>query len=283
MTKPPPSPAGPTAYPEQPAAEPSRPGEEPDRSPGPAGFEVGDRAGPRAFEVVLAWVEGRILAGALRVGDQLPAERELARRLDVSRAAVREAIRTLAAQGVVRSAVGAGASGGTTVTAVPARALVRFLRLHVALANFPFDDVIEARIALERLSIRLATVNARALDLTAMREALAVMYDPGVDMAGFNDADTAFHVAIASAAGNRLATDLTVAIRESMRVPLLDAFRRVVDWDELVEGLRDQHARIYDALEAGDADQAERLIEHHIRSAWLNLSPRLAPPAGSPN
>ena len=46
--------------------------------------------------------------GRLTVGDTLPAERELARMLDVGRAAVREAVRTLEAQGVVRSAVGAG-------------------------------------------------------------------------------------------------------------------------------------------------------------------------------
>jgi len=235
--------------------------------------DIADRGGMRAFEVVLAWVEGRILTGELHVGDQLPAERELARQLDVSRAAVREAVRTLQAQGVVRSSVGAGGAGGTTVTAVPARALMRLLRLHVALANFDIDDVIEARIALERLSIRLAARNARAADLAEMRRAIAVMEDPGVDKSRFNDGDTALHVAIAEAAGNRLAADLTVAIRESMRLPLLDAFRYVADWDDLVEDLRADHQALYAAIEAGDADTAERLVETHIRSAWTRLRP----------
>jgi GntR family transcriptional repressor for pyruvate dehydrogenase complex len=241
--------------------------------------DASERNGLRAFEVVLGWVEERILAGELRVGDQLPAERELARRLDVSRAAVREAVRTLQAQGVVRSAVGAGGAGGTTVTAVPARALMRLLRLHVALANFPLDDVIEARIALERLSIRLATEHARAADLGAMREAIAVMQTPGLSKAGFNDADTALHVAIAEAAGNRLAADLTVAIRESMRLPLLDAFRGVRDWEGLVVDLQADHRALYAAIEGGHADEAERLVEEHIRSAWGALYPGSVPPA----
>ncbi len=226
----------------------------------------------RAFEVVLAWVENRILAGELSVGDQLPAERELARQLEVSRAAVREAVRTLQAQGVVRSSVGAGGAGGTTVTAVPARALMRLLRLHVALANFAVDDVIEARIALERLSIRLATQHARASDLAEMRRAIAVMEAPDIDRPRFNDADTALHVAIAEAAGNRLAADLTVAIRESMRLPLLEAFRYVTDWEDLVDTLRSDHRALYAAIETGDADRAEALVETHIRSAWQRVS-----------
>lgn len=227
----------------------------------------------RAFEVVLAWVEQRILTGALRVGDQLPAERELARRLDVSRAAVREAVRTLQAMGVVRSSVGAGGAGGTTVTAVPARALVRFLQLHVALANFPLDDVIEVRIALERLSVRLATSNARSTDLARMREALAAMSANVGDKTRYNDTDTAFHVAIAEAAGNRLAADTTVAIRESMRLPLLDAFRYVGAWEDLVAQLEVDHQAIYDAVAGGDPAAAERLVEEHIRTAWARLAP----------
>lgn len=227
---------------------------------------------PQAFEVVLGWVEQRILAGQVHVGDQLPSERELARRLEVSRPAVREALRTLQGMGVVRSSVGAGGTGGTTVIALPARALVRFLRLHVALANFPLDDVLEVRIALERLSVRLAARNARARDLARMRDALTLLSASVRDRPRYNDADTAFHVVIAEAAGNRLAADTTVAIRESMRRPLLDAFRDVAGWDELVARLQADHQALYEAVAAGQADRAERLVEDHIRNAWARLA-----------
>lgn len=231
-----------------------------------------DRQG-RAFEVVLSWVDERILSGSLKVGDQLPAERELARILDVSRAAVREAVRTLQAQGVVRSSVGAGAAGGTTITAVPSDALTRLLRLHVALANFPHEDVIEVRIALERLSVRLAAQNATAEQLAVSQQAIDVMADPDIEREAFNDADTAFHVALAAAAGNRLAMDTTAAIRESMRLPILDRFRHVHSWDDIVGDLRRDHEAIQAAVTGGDAEAAERLVEAHIRSAWLALTP----------
>lgn len=227
--------------------------------------------GRRAFEVVLHWVESRILAGDLSVGDVLPAERELAQTLEVSRAAVREAVRALQAMGVVRSAVGAGGAGGTTITAVPSRALTDLLQLHVALTNFPLADVIEVRVALERLSVRLVAGLDPDEHLSDVRAALDAMAEPTLDRQGFNDADTAFHVALATAGGNRLAADLTTAIRESLRLPILDRFRSLEEWDEVVRRLRSDHEAIYAAVARHDAEEAERLMEQHIRSAWSSL------------
>lgn len=223
---------------------------------------------PKAYEIVLGWVDARILDGTLSVGDTLPAERELARLLEVSRAAVREAARTLEAQGVVRSTVGAGGAGGTVITAVPSGALGRLLRLHVALANFPLPDVVEVRIALEVLSVRLAAAQASPEHLAVMRDLLDTMADPEIDRTRFNDCDTEFHVTLASAAGNHLARDFTAAIRESMRLPILDRFRTVGEWGDVADKLREDHEAIYTAVAGGDADTAAALTESHIRSAW---------------
>lgn len=224
--------------------------------------------GLKAYEVVLAWVDERILDGRLGVGDTLPAERELARMLDVGRAAVREAVRTLEAMGVVRSSVGAGGAGGTMITAVPSGALARLLRLHVALANFPLPDVLEVRVALETVSVRLAAAHATSDHLAEMERLLEVMEDPQVDRERFNDCDTAFHVLLAAAAGNQVARDLTAAIRESMRLPILDAFRTVGEWDDVADKLRADHRGIYEAIATGDGATAAALTEDHIRSAW---------------
>lgn len=224
--------------------------------------------GLKAYEVVLEWVDVRILDGRLRVGDTLPAERELAKILEVGRAAVREAVRTLEAQGVVSSSVGAGRAGGTTITAVPSGALGRLLRLHVALANFPLPDVLEVRVALETVSVRLAASHATPEHLAELSRLLELMDDPQVDREHFNDCDTKFHVLLASAAGNNLARDFTSAIRESMRLPILDAFRTVGAWDDVVAKLRIDHRAIYEAVAAGDGDAAAEITEEHIRSAW---------------
>ncbi|MEV0082584.1 FCD domain-containing protein [Saccharopolyspora sp. NPDC050642] len=223
----------------------------------------------RTYELVIDRIEEQIVSAQLHVGDRLPPERDLAQMLGVSRAAVREAFRALEAQGVLRMAVGTGPDSGTTVAALPSQALTRLLRLHVALANFPVADVVQARIMLERESARNAAQRATAPELKELRELLDEMDDPDCDRERFNDLDTEFHVGIAEAGGNRLVADMTIAIRESMRRPLLAAFDELGDkWYPIADGLRHDHRLIHQALEARDAAAAEDHVERHIRGFY---------------
>jgi len=222
-------------------------------------------------ELVIAAIEDQIMTGALVVGDLLPPERELAARLQVSRTGVREAIRVLEAHGVLRSEVGSGRGAGTFVAALPSAALERFLRLHVALANFPVHDVVETRVLLERASAALAAERADAESLAELEQLLARMDRPDVSREAFNDADTEFHVAIARAGGNALFAEMTGAIRASLRAPILEAFTKVEDWDATAAMLRSQHHAILDALRAGEAEEAARLTAEHIRAAAAAL------------
>lgn len=226
----------------------------------------------RAYELVVDQIEEQILSGALRVGERLPGERDLAARLEVSRAAVREAIRTLEAQGVVRSSVGSGPDAGTVVSSVPSEALNRLLRLHVALANFPMIDVVEARVMLERFSATLAAVHADVDAAARLGELLDAMDDADIDRERFNDLDTEFHIAIAEAGGNRLVADMTIAIRDSTRRPILRGLELLGDgWTDVCAGLREEHRRIRAAIVAGDGQAAADAVEAHIRGAshWL--------------
>ncbi len=226
----------------------------------------------RSHELVLDQIEDRILAGTLRVGDRLPGERDLAAQLRVSRSAVREAIRSLEAQGVVRAGVGSGKDAGTVVSAMPSQALTRLLRLHVALANFPMDDVVDARVMLERFSATLAATHSSAADLDRMRDALEGMERPDVDPETFNDLDTAFHVAIAEASGNRLVADMTIALREAMRRPLLRALRVLgPDWEPVADRLRADHRAVFVAIEGRDGALAAERVDQHIRFGYRIL------------
>ncbi|MGO2845742.1 MAG: FadR/GntR family transcriptional regulator, partial [Brevibacterium aurantiacum] len=99
----------------------------------------------------------------------------------------------------------------------------------MALANFSIEEAIETRIQLERSSTALATGRVHDDALAGMNASLAIMDTPGVSLETFNDADTAFHVAIAHASNNQLLSDLTEAIRGSLRRPILDAFHEVED------------------------------------------------------
>ncbi|WP_417554869.1 FadR/GntR family transcriptional regulator [Microbacterium sp.] len=223
------------------------------------------------YELVIDAIEERIMNGSLTVGDPLPPERELAGRLEVSRASVREALRVLESLGVIRSNGGSGRAAGTFVAAMPSAALSRFLRLHVALANFSIEEVIETRIQLETSSATLASSRIRKDDIAHLNAHLAIMDTPGVSLEAFNDADAAFHVAIAEAAGNQLFSDLTEAIRNSLRLPILRAFGTVPDQEALMVQLQSQHHGIFDAIVAHEAQTAARLTEDHITTAVTAL------------
>ena len=203
----------------------------------------------RAHELVIEAIEDRILSGALQVGDALPPERELSTSLEVSRAGVREAVRVLEAQGVLRSQPGAGATAGTFVAALPRDALTRFLRLHVALSNFTIQDVTDARVVLERASAASASRRHDDTARSRMVEALDRMDQPHSSRDSFNEADTQFHLAIAEASGSALSAALTAAIRSAMK------------------RLRGEHRAIYAAIDEGNPARAADLTEAHIRRA----------------
>jgi GntR family transcriptional repressor for pyruvate dehydrogenase complex len=231
----------------------------------------------RTYELVLDRIEGQIVTGELRAGERLPPERELAALLGVSRPAVREALRILEAQGVVRSQVGTGPASGTTIERLPGSALARLLRLHVALGSFPLADVVETRVALERASVELACRTAGEADLARMRAALSAMDEPDIDRRTFNEQDTEFHVALADAAGSRLMSDVTGAIRESVRLPILRGLSALDDdgdqgWHAVRDVLRADHRAIFDAVASGaDGSAAADCVEAHIRGFYARI------------
>lgn len=236
----------------------------------------------RTFELVLARIEEQILAGNLRVGDRLPPERELVDMLGVSRAAVREALRVLEAQGVLRSRVGTGPSSGTVIAAMPDAGLTQLLRLHIALANFPLGDVVEARATLERASARLAAQLNTEDRLDRIRDPLLRMDEAGLPREHFNDCDTDFHVAIAEAGGNRLMADMTVAVRNAVRHTLLTVFNKIDDWESVASRLRAEHHAIYDAIAAGDTEAAGDLVEAHVRGFHRDIVQKVLDNSGPP-
>lgn len=223
------------------------------------------------YELVLDQIEEQLVSGAFGPGDRLPPERELASMIGASRQAVREAMRVLQAQGVVRSQQGTGSNSGTMIVPAPAKALSRLLKLHLALASFPPDDLTEARVTLERASAASAANRRTDADLVRIRALLRDM-EPDLGREEFNPLDTAFHVTIAASGGNRLVSELTAAIRESMRGALLVGMRSEPDWPALRDQLRQEHHGIADAIGAGDAVLAADRTEAHIRAFHRRLS-----------
>ncbi len=225
----------------------------------------------KAHEVVQQYIEERILSGELIVGSLLPAERNLATQLGVSRSAVREALRTLAAQGLITSSVGAGPEGGTRITGQHGVALGKLLKMHVALAEFPIDDVVEVRVTLERSSVGLLSRTAKPEDLTTLADLLVSMEAEHMELDEFNPLDTAFHIAIAQLAGNQLMAVLTSAVRQSLAAPIKLASQQMVDWQAFRRDLLRQHRGVFEAIAVGEGERAADLMEEHIRTAYAIL------------
>ena len=83
--------------------------------------------------------------------------------------------------------------------------------------------------------------------------------------------DTAFHVALAEAGDNRLMSDLTVAIREAVHLPILEAEHSLIGWEQWRDGLVCDHQEMLAAIENGDSERAAKVTEAHIRNTYNTL------------
>ncbi|MGW0803535.1 FadR/GntR family transcriptional regulator [Nonomuraea sp. NPDC002799] len=220
----------------------------------------------RTFEDVIAQIERRIAEDGLTAGDRLPAERQLAEQLGVSRSSVREAMRVLETLGVVSSQVGRGPDAGAVLIARPDSALTDLLRLHLGLASLEMREVIDTRHMIEQWAASLAATG-RA-DTSALSAALAGM-DEARTAEEFVEHDTAFHCAIADASGNRLIAAIMRSLRDSMRRYSVEAVQRLGD----TSILRADHVRILASIEAGDAEEAGRAVSEHLAHAYPALFP----------
>lgn len=217
----------------------------------------------RTHEQVVAEIEHRLDSGTLRAGDRLPPERQLAEALGVSRGAVREALRILEAIGVVEAGTGSGPTSGSRIVKDTNAGMGMVLRMHLQLASFTQDDLIETRLLLEQLACRKAAGVAAPTEVDHLRSLVSDMRGTHTS-AGYHDLDTAFHVAIAQMSGNGLAAALMAAMREALRQAMVRGFENLGDPDTTMTTLTDEHELILDAIASGDGDGAADLVAKHI-------------------
>jgi GntR family transcriptional regulator, transcriptional repressor for pyruvate dehydrogenase complex len=217
----------------------------------------------RTHEQVVAAIETRLNDGTLRAGDRLPGERQLAEALGVGRGAVREALRILEAIGVVEAGTGSGPSSGSTIVKDSTAGMAMVLRIHLQLASFTADDLVEVRFMLERLACRRAAAIASSGELADLRSLVEQMRETHTT-GSYHDLDAAFHVGIAQVSGNNLVAALMAALRETLRQAMVSAFERVEDPAKMMGTLTDEHAAIVDAIAAGNGDEAAELVGRHI-------------------
>lgn len=222
-----------------------------------------------AYTAVLNWVKQRLSTGDLTVGQKLPGERALAEEFGISRASVREAVRVLAAMGLVRSATGSGPKAGAVVVSDPSAALSWALRMHVATKALPMADVVDMRVLLETQSALagggLPADPRRQEVLDRARTYLEAMDDPEIPDASFHDLDARFHVELTTLGGNVVLTTVMQSLRDAVIGYVEQSVTAVLDWPGLRARLQREHWAILEAFEQGDSVRAADRLREHIQ------------------
>src|ERR1700691_5423733 len=203
----------------------------------------------RLYEQIVQQIEESVLNGTLKPADQLPAERELAQRLGVSRTAVREAVKALREKGLVEAYSGRG----TFVTDGTSQAARQSFDLMIKIGQQEGSPhLAELRLILEPGIAALAAVRVKEEDLGAMREAVAVMDHAQDDPEAYIEADLDFHLALAEAAANPLILSLIDSIVGLLREQRMRIFN-VVGGPQRGQN---HHKRILEAVERRDPAMA---------------------------
>lgn len=195
-----------------------------------------------------------IVDGRLRADDRLPGEEELAERYGVSRPTIREALKRLAAQNLIRSR--RGPTGGTFVNRPSHEelrdSLTTAAMLGVGLGELDLGDVAQARRELEMICCRLAAENGDPEQLAIMAEELDNQAHGDLSDEGFCASDVRFHRALADASNNRILQLVMVTVIEALQPVMNMVVFRFRERAVVV----DQHHRLLDALQAGDTKTA---------------------------
>ena len=211
----------------------------------------------------------QIVSGAIAEGDFLPRESELSEQFSVSRQAIREALKVLAAKGLVNSRRRAG-------THVMPRATWNLLDPDVLAWHPPaelspqfLNDLVELRRLLEPAAARMSAERGEPARLAGITAALDKMRRSVGDAQAFYAADAEFHVAIFAASGNTLVDRLSTILG-----PLLEASFRLQGIDTVFafEESVTLHEGVYDAIVKGDAARAVAAMEDVLAVASERIS-----------
>lgn len=199
-----------------------------------------------------------IATGRYTRGQKLPPQEELARQFGVSRNTLREAVNQLSAMGLLRAQQGVG----TVVEPPTPGGYLSSLSGQFLLDPASAREFIEARISIERTTVRLAVARASAAEVTAARELLtnqrrAIERGDGGE---FTRYDTAFHVHLAAMSGNRVLQKFLETTHDMLQ-------RFIGGVAELPGAIADAlafHTRVLAAITARDPERAEREMVLHL-------------------
>jgi GntR family transcriptional regulator, transcriptional repressor for pyruvate dehydrogenase complex len=219
------------------------------------------RRGGKAYEEVAAHLRDEIVLGRRADGERLPNEKTLAEEYGVSRATIREALRVLSAQDLIRTAK--GAAGGSYVQVPSVGHILEFLHSSINVLStaqyVSVEELLEARELLEVPAARLAARRREALDVERLQAATR-RARPTTDPNELFAQNADFHAVVLSICGNTL---LSIAAQPVFTV-LMSGIDRSALGARFYRNIQQQHRDIADAIAHGDAELAGTLMHEHL-------------------
>lgn len=227
----------------------------------------------RIYEEIVDQISDLMAEGNLRPGDKLPSERDLAERLQVSRASVRDAIRALEIMGLIEIRPGEG----TFVKDSGPSEIIQPLAMFIAVERSAFFEIYEVRKILETATARLAAGRVEPEELSRIEDAYKGMLRcfSSSDPEQGEIYDAQFHYAIAEAAHNNLLMKLMNTISETFHKSISTARQQLYLTPGNAETLLEQHGLVLNAIRTGDGETAAREMLHHLNYAEKELEKNL--------
>lgn len=222
----------------------------------------------KAYEQVADQLRDQIMQGALATGQRLPRELELAERFGVSRPTVREALRVLMSENLIRTSK--GATGGSFVMRPTVDHISDFLtssiNLLTAANEVSLDELLELRENLEIPAARLAAMRRTDDEVELLKSSVP---DESMDLSTSEEFafNKGFHATLVAATENKLLVVSAQPIFIVLQTHLQRSVMTAADHKKIHDG----HARIAEAIEARDAARAgDEMADHleHLRPMY---------------
>ncbi|WP_433171103.1 FadR/GntR family transcriptional regulator [Actinoallomurus sp. CA-150999] len=226
----------------------------------------------RLYQRIVEQIEQAIVRGDLKPGQRLPSERELVTQFGASRPTVREALRVLESNGLVRSRP--GDPNGPEILPFSSAGLTKEMTRLVQFDSMSMAELISFRMILDGSASLLAARLRTEEELSSMERTLAAMSDAiEAGYEEFSKADVAFHEAVAQAGRNSLIEVCNQVVRGAVLSLISDKVAHARNSTALMRESLHHHQKVLEAIRVRDGLAAARISRRNLYDYYAGYVP----------